>query len=57
MKYLSIDTETTGLSAKDHQLLEVSFILEDTNDIKPLDELPHLTLRIEYDEILWWPNL
>lgn len=51
MKYLSIDTETTGLSAKDHQLLEVSFILEDTNDIKPLDELPYLTLRIEYDEI------
>ena len=40
MKYLSIDLETTGLDSKHNQILEFGAVLEDTNNILPLDELP-----------------
>ena len=40
MIYISMDLETTGLDAENCQILEVGAVLEDTNNILPLDELP-----------------
>jgi hypothetical protein len=40
MKYISIDTETTGLDPEDCQILTIGAVIEDTNNIKPLDQLP-----------------
>lgn len=40
MKYVSIDIETTGLDPENCQVLSIGAVIEDTNDIKPLDELP-----------------
>lgn len=40
MKYISIDLETTGLNPDRHQILEFGAVLEDTNNILPIEELP-----------------
>lgn len=40
MIFLSIDLETTGLDPHSHQIIEFGAVLEDTNNIKPLEELP-----------------
>jgi oligoribonuclease len=40
MKYLSIDLETTGLDANNHQILEFGAVFEDTNNIQPMEALP-----------------
>lgn len=40
MKYVSIDIETTGLDLETCQVLSIGAVIEDTNDIRPLDELP-----------------
>lgn len=40
MRYLSIDLETTGLDSEKNQILEFGAVLEDTNNILPLDQLP-----------------
>ena len=48
MKYLSIDLETTGLDENDCQILEFGAVLEDTNNILPLDELPKYHAYIKH---------
>lgn len=40
MRYLSIDLETTGLDSINHQIIEFGAVLEDTNNILPINELP-----------------
>lgn len=40
MKYVSIDIETTGLDPENCQVLSIGAVIEDTDDIKPLDDLP-----------------
>lgn len=40
MKYISIDLETTGLDPENHQIIEFGAVLEDTNNIIPMEELP-----------------
>lgn len=40
MKYVSIDTETTGLDPREHHILEIGAVVEDTNDPKPYEALP-----------------
>lgn len=40
MRFISIDLETTGLSADKHQIIEFGAVLEDTKNIKPINELP-----------------
>lgn len=40
MKYISIDLETTGLDSEKNQILEFGAVLEDTNEILPMDDLP-----------------
>lgn len=41
MKYLSIDTETTGLDSEKCQILSIAGVLEDTLVDMPVEELPH----------------
>lgn len=44
MKYISLDLETTCLSPKKPEnILMLSMVVEDTKDIKPVEELPHFT--------------
>ena len=40
MIYISMDLETTGLDAENCQILEFGAVLEDTNNILPLEDLP-----------------
>lgn len=40
MKYVSIDIETTGLDLETCQVLSIGAVIEDTNNIVPLNELP-----------------
>lgn len=40
MQYVSIDLETTGLDWENNQILEFGAVIEDTNNILPMDELP-----------------
>lgn len=40
MRYISIDLETTGLDPEKNQILEFGAVLEDTNNILPIEELP-----------------
>lgn len=40
MKYVSIDTETTGLDVNNHQIIEIAVIIDDLLETKPLESLP-----------------
>jgi len=48
MRYVSIDLETTGLDAENCQILEFGAVLEDTNNVLPLDELPTFHCYIKH---------
>lgn len=39
MRYLSIDIETTGLDPNTHDIIEFAAVLEDTETLKPIEEL------------------
>src|SRR6056297_3418534 len=52
MKIISIDIETTGLNLEQCQMLEFSAVVDDTNDVKPIDELPSFTCYIENGKLL-----
>lgn len=51
MKYISIDTETTGLDPEFCQLLSLGLIIEDTNNILPYEKLPKFHAIIVRDNI------
>lgn len=40
MRYVSIDIETTGLNPSSDQVLEFGAVIEDTNNVLPIDDLP-----------------
>lgn len=46
MIYVSIDIETTGLDNENSQTLSIGLVVEDTNNLKPFDELPKLEVAI-----------
>jgi oligoribonuclease len=46
MIYVSIDIETTGLDNENTQVLSIGLVVEDTNNLKPFDELPKLEVAI-----------
>ena len=47
MRIVSIDTETTGLDYDTCQILQVGAVIEDTINVRPLDELPRFSCIIE----------
>ena len=51
MKYVSVDTELTGLDSEFCQILEIGLIIEDSKNPLPFEELPKLKLTIEHDQI------
>lgn len=51
MKYISIDIETTGLDRDLCQVLSIGAVIEDTNNIKPLSELPTFHAVIKRESI------
>lgn len=55
MKYVSIDTETTGLDKEKHQVLSVGAIIEDTELQLPYNEIPKFHRIILRDEIVGSP--
>ena len=40
MKYVSIDIETTGLDTENYQVLSIGAVIEDTNNVLPIGDLP-----------------
>lgn len=51
MKYLSIDTETTGIDPEFNQILSVGIIIEDSSNPLPYEQLPKFHCAIKYDEV------
>lgn len=50
MRFVSIDIETTGLNPETCQILEVGAVIEDTNDVLPIGELPTFSCIVEHPE-------
>lgn len=56
MKYVSCDTETTGLHNRGpHAILQISLVVEDTNEIRPIEELPCLNLIVKHKNVVGEP--
>lgn len=51
MKYVSIDIETTGIDNENTQTLSIGLVVEDTVDVKPIEELPKLEIAIIRERI------
>lgn len=50
MKYVSIDIETTGLDPENCQILQIGAVIEDTQNVLPLDKLPRFECIVEHAE-------
>lgn len=55
MKYVSIDTETTGLDPNRHQILQIAAVIDDLENPKPIDELPRFVRYFHYEELVGNP--
>lgn len=51
MRYVSIDIETTGLNPELDQILSFAAVVEDTESLPPVEELPKFTARIKHRRI------
>lgn len=51
MVYVSLDLETSGLNPENCQILSFGAVIEDTVNIKPLEELPKLHCIVIHDYI------
>lgn len=50
MKYVSIDIETTGLNPEFCQILQVGAVIEDTNNVRSIENLPKFSCLVEHDK-------
>lgn len=55
MKYISLDTETTGLNPQTCHVIEIGAYVEDTDVLKPRNELPEFHLYIYRDVYIGEP--
>lgn len=51
MIYVSVDIETTGLNPEKCQILSIGAVVENTNNLLPLEELPTFHCAILHNEI------
>jgi oligoribonuclease len=51
MKYVSLDIKTTGLNPREDQVIEFAMVIEDTENIQPLKELPHIVCSIKHARV------
>lgn len=56
MRYVSIDTETTGVDYTKNQLLSIGAVIEDTNNQVEVDQLPKLEMVVDLDHIIGHPT-
>jgi oligoribonuclease len=50
MRYVSLDLETTGGSAEQHQIIELAAVVEDTRHPRPLAELPAFRRVVQHPQ-------
>lgn len=55
MKYISVDIETTGLDSEKHTIVQFGAVLEDTENILPLEELPRFECLLNHPEYVGTP--
>lgn len=55
MIYVSIDIETTGIDPATCKILQIGAVIENTNDLKPIEDLPKFNCRVEHDMIVGQP--
>lgn len=48
MKYVSVDIESTGLDPETCQILQVGAVIEDTLNVRSLDDLPKFSCIVEH---------
>ena len=51
MKFLSIDIETSALEPENGDVLSFAAVLEDTENLVPVDELPSFYFVFKHDKI------
>lgn len=51
MKYVSIDIETTGIDNETTQTLSIGLVVEDTENVLPIEDLPKLEIGIIRDRL------
>jgi hypothetical protein len=51
MRYVSVDIETTGLDPVNDQILSIGAVIEDTNNILPIEDLPQIHIVIMHERI------
>jgi DNA polymerase III epsilon subunit-like protein len=51
MRYISLDIETTGLDPQTCQILSIGAVIEDTNKILPIEELPKFHAVIKRESV------
>lgn len=56
MKYVSIDIETTGLDPDNCQILQIGAVIEDTQNVKPIEELPKFLCIVEHERYSGQPT-
>jgi DNA polymerase III epsilon subunit-like protein len=56
MKYVSIDTETTGIDHTKNQILSIGAVIEDTNNQIKVDQLPKLEMVVDLDHVIGHPT-
>ena len=52
MKYFSIDIETTGIDSDLNQILQIGIVLEDTNNLLPIEDLPKFMCYVDNGDTL-----
>lgn len=55
MKFIVIDIETTGINTTEDDVLSISAVIEDTKELKPIEELPTFNYAILHDRITGSP--
>ena len=50
MKYVSIDIETTGLDPETCQTIQIGAVIEDTNNLLPIEDLPRFKCLVEHPQ-------
>lgn len=55
MKYVSIDIETTGINSEKCQILQISAVFEDTENVLPIDDLPFFNVFIKHENLSFEP--
>jgi oligoribonuclease (3'-5' exoribonuclease) len=51
MKFIVIDIETTGINTTEDDILSISAVIEDTKELKPIEELPKFNYAILHERI------